>query len=81
MIGRWLCELPMGHPSSQSKMKPKLRRFVHHQEHIRYLKFLGQGTEGAVYLVEIAGNEYAMKIVRALSFRPWTNRLSGRPVH
>ncbi|KAK2875346.1 hypothetical protein FQN49_001664 [Arthroderma sp. PD_2] len=67
MIGRWLSDLPMDDPSRKSTSKPLLRRFIHHNMPIRYIEFLGGGGEGVVYRVEIAGNEYALKV-----FKNWT---------
>ncbi|KAK2799475.1 hypothetical protein FQN50_008447 [Emmonsiellopsis sp. PD_5] len=79
MIGRWLSDLPMDDPTRKSTSKPMLRRFIHHDKPINYLEFLGSGTEGVVYRVEIEGKEYAIKV-----FRNWTytgTRLKGRAQH
>ena len=65
MIGRWLSELPMGDPTRQSTSKPQLRRFIHHDRPIKYLQFLGSGTEGVVYRVKIEEKEYAIKVESA----------------
>ncbi|EGD93746.1 hypothetical protein TESG_01281 [Trichophyton tonsurans CBS 112818] len=68
MIGRWLSELPMDDPTRKSTSHPQLRRFVHHEKPIRYIQFLGGGTEGDVYLVKIEGKEYALKVFKQWRF-------------
>ncbi|EZG04868.1 hypothetical protein H106_05728 [Trichophyton rubrum CBS 735.88] len=69
MIGRWLSDLPMDDPTRKSTSHPQLRRFVHHEKPIRYIQFLGGGTEGDVYLVKIEGRDYALKV--SLKFKQW----------
>ncbi|KAK2790671.1 hypothetical protein FQN52_005427 [Onygenales sp. PD_12] len=68
MIGRWLSELPMNDPIRKPTTKPQLRRFIHHEKPIDFLKLLGSGAEGVVYHVEIDGNEYAIKIFKNWEF-------------
>ena len=63
MIGRWLSEIPMGDPAPQSWSKPQLRRFVHFDKPIRFVKLIGKGTEALVFLVEVEGIRYAIKMV------------------
>ena len=63
MIGRWLSELAMDDPTRKSTSKPMLRRFVHHHKPVSHGELLGEGTDGMVCRAEIAGNEYALKIV------------------
>ncbi|KAK2807345.1 hypothetical protein FQN50_005500 [Emmonsiellopsis sp. PD_5] len=79
MVGRWLSDLSMDDPTRKPTSKPMLRRFIHHDKPIEYLQFLGSGTEGMVYRVEIEGKEYAIKV-----FRTWTytgTNLKGRAQH
>ncbi|EEP82056.1 predicted protein [Uncinocarpus reesii 1704] len=67
MIGRWLSELPMDDPTRKSTSRPMLRRFIHHTEPIKFIKYIGHGAEGRVYLIEVLGSQYALKI-----FSNWT---------
>ena len=80
MIGRWLLELPWDDLTPQStstSARPLLRRFVHYQEPIEYVRYLGGGGEtssGVVYLVRIAGREYAIKVISTNPFpKIWKN--------
>ena len=43
--------------------EPKLRHFVHHEEHIHFSRLLGSGEHGVVLLAVIMGNKYALKVV------------------
>lgn len=64
MIGRFITELPMDDPSEiRVSSKPMLRRFVNYDKPIYYIKELGSGAHGAVYLAIIDGKEYAIKVV------------------
>lgn len=64
MIGRFITEVPMDHPGPMRvSTRPKLRRFVDYDKPIHYIKELGSGAQGVVYLVDIEGKEYAMKVV------------------
>lgn len=67
MIGRWLSEVPMGDSLRQSWSKPRLRRFIHHDKRIKVVKLLGGGVEALVFLIEVEGQEYAMKLVRSFT--------------
>ncbi|EFQ99326.1 hypothetical protein MGYG_02339 [Nannizzia gypsea CBS 118893] len=68
MIGRWLSDLLMDDLTRKSTSKPQLRRFIHHEKPIRYIRCLGGGTEGDVYLVEIEGHKYALKVFKQWKF-------------
>ena len=68
MIGKFITELPMNDLGPMRvSTRPKLRRFVDHDKPIHYIKEIGSGAEGAVFLVVIEGNEYAMKVVSFIS--------------
>lgn len=62
MIGRWFSEVPMGDLAPQSWSKPQLRRFVHYDKPIKFVKLIGKGTEALVFLIEVVGNRYAIKM-------------------
>ncbi|KAK2810993.1 hypothetical protein FQN50_002586 [Emmonsiellopsis sp. PD_5] len=64
----------MNDPTRKPTTKPQLRRFIHHEKPIQFLKPLGCGAEGAVYHVKIDGNECAIKIFKNWKF----STISGR---